>query len=341
MAFKQLTQLTILLSAVHHFAHAQGSGSSGVTPAPTTSSISTTAMHTLHGELGCKKNPHYNVDQNLQVNMELCEATLFGVQNDNATPASDKKFGAMLIVGVNVEPAEPEVDVPNSVGVGVKLLELDVDVATVVKVGVVVPEVDEDEDVVVGDDVVLPELEEDKVGVAGVAVPEPEDAATVVGAGVLTPEPEEIVATVVGAGVVIPEPEDEAYITACDENDGTSQWFGACVKPSKVKIHNLSGHYLSEFYTGLFADIERNNHNEIFSYDSSNDTGSYQLHTYPCDPYNLNQKWTVIAAINQFRHATHNNLCLYDTFQDNRAVTVAPCNVAEPGQQWIMSTCST
>ncbi|EQC25284.1 hypothetical protein SDRG_16838 [Saprolegnia diclina VS20] len=112
-------------------------------------------------------------------------------------------------------------------------------------------------------------------------------------------------------------------------------------RPSKaVQIRTKRGKYLSEWNTGLFADVWRGNLNELFEVDAVTQSiksvknqqcldayrdhrhGRYRLHTYACDANNANQKW--IVGNGQIKHATHDNLCL----------DVDPTNESHEAQVW-------
>ncbi|OQR87523.1 hypothetical protein ACHHYP_08691 [Achlya hypogyna] len=134
---------------------------------------------------------------------------------------------------------------------------------------------------------------------------------------------------------------------------GEAQWFGNCPAPVRIKLRTPSLHYLSEFYRGLYADVERRNKNEVFVYSATtltfqaqsnhecldayaDSTGAYHLHTYPCDARNRNQKWKVDASKRQVRHAVHPNLCLADALDTIHQATVAPCDTTAANQHWIV-----
>ncbi|OQR87445.1 serine protease family S08A [Achlya hypogyna] len=122
-----------------------------------------------------------------------------------------------------------------------------------------------------------------------------------------------------------------------------SQFFDNCesvTQKSYVKLVTKSNKYISEFYSGVYADWTSDSANELFTYDSNaktlqvasngqcldafRDGNKFGLHTYTCDASNGNQKWIIDAAGHKIKHATHNNLCL----------DVDPTNPVHAAQVW-------
>ncbi|KDO23017.1 hypothetical protein SPRG_11863 [Saprolegnia parasitica CBS 223.65] len=114
-------------------------------------------------------------------------------------------------------------------------------------------------------------------------------------------------------------------------------------RPARVvQIRTKRGKYLSEWNSGLFADVWRGNLNELFEVDAATQSiksiknqqcldayrdhrhGQYRLHTYPCAATNDNQKWMI--ANGKIKHATHDNLCLdVDPTNENHVAQVWAC----------------
>ncbi|KDO27608.1 hypothetical protein SPRG_06876 [Saprolegnia parasitica CBS 223.65] len=126
--------------------------------------------------------------------------------------------------------------------------------------------------------------------------------------------------------------------------DTATQYFGSCdqsTPPKSVRIRS-GDNYLSEFYTGLFANTLKSNRNEVFRYDANaktlqvqsnlecldvyQDTSlAYHLHTYPCNLNNGNQKWIVTeSGTNRIQHYTYITQCLVD--KGDTTAGVAPCD---------------
>ncbi|OQS06336.1 hypothetical protein THRCLA_01623 [Thraustotheca clavata] len=117
-------------------------------------------------------------------------------------------------------------------------------------------------------------------------------------------------------------------VATCNSQDTRQIISTKCTGPVKSYIKlRLAGTstFLSEWNSGLYANGEVHNLNELFEINSStqqikvasngqcldayqvNDR-SYSLHTYSCDENNSNQKW--IIAHGTIKHAHHPNLCL-------------------------------
>ncbi|KDO16057.1 hypothetical protein SPRG_18407, partial [Saprolegnia parasitica CBS 223.65] len=131
------------------------------------------------------------------------------------------------------------------------------------------------------------------------------------------------------------------------------QYFSDCKSPSSVSIHLqtcYTNSWLSEYDTGLYADVLRNNANEKFAYDPvaqtlqvgsngqcldafSTGNGKFGLHTYACDATNANQKWVLQDKL--VKHATHANLCLdADPTDSGHKVQVWDCTEYNKNQCW-------
>ncbi|OQR84210.1 hypothetical protein THRCLA_10848, partial [Thraustotheca clavata] len=142
----------------------------------------------------------------------------------------------------------------------------------------------------------------------------------------------------------------QAYVEPC--NGGLNQYFVNCDDPSKVSVQFqtcYTNHWLSEFYTGLYADGKRGNINELFEYNGNTQQiktlsngecldafragNKYGLHTYPCDANNNNQKWNLEK--NRVTHAVHTNLCLdADPTDDTHKAQVWECTPYNKNQCW-------
>lgn len=149
------------------------------------------------------------------------------------------------------------------------------------------------------------------------------------------------------------KPGQQAFVEPC--NGGLNQYFANCDDPSKVSVQFqtcYTNSWLSEYYTGLFADKKRGNINELFEYngwtqqikvvsngqcldafqDRSKPQG-YGLHTYACDANNKNQKWNLDGK--RVTHAVHTNLCLdADPTDDSHGAQVWQCTPYNKNQCW-------
>nr|AIG56216.1 secreted protein [Achlya hypogyna] len=115
---------------------------------------------------------------------------------------------------------------------------------------------------------------------------------------------------------------------------------------STTLIRTKQGKYLSEWNTGLYADVWRGNLNELFEIaeghiksvkngeclDAYKDRyGRAHLHTYPCSAKNKNQRW--IVADGKVRHGAHANLCLdVDPTDEDKKAQVWECFDANDNQ---------
>ncbi|OQR94615.1 hypothetical protein ACHHYP_01086, partial [Achlya hypogyna] len=115
-------------------------------------------------------------------------------------------------------------------------------------------------------------------------------------------------------------------VATCNSQDVrqriSSRNCGAPVR-SFVKLRTPRGQYLSEWNSGLYANGEVHNLNELFELDGQQikavsngecldafpqSNGRLGLHTYKCDGTNGNQQWLV--ADGKIEHATHRGQCL-------------------------------
>ncbi|KDO23016.1 hypothetical protein SPRG_11862 [Saprolegnia parasitica CBS 223.65] len=147
---------------------------------------------------------------------------------------------------------------------------------------------------------------------------------------------------------------NDVALAACDSNDIRQRFSTSCKDKnvrSYVQIRTKRGKYISEWNGGLYADVGRNNANELFELDSANQwiksvsnngqcwdaykdsNGVGHLHTYACSTGNANQKW--IIANGQIKHATHANLCLdVDPNDANHRVQVWDCGHNNDNQKF-------
>ncbi|OQS04916.1 hypothetical protein THRCLA_02893 [Thraustotheca clavata] len=144
---------------------------------------------------------------------------------------------------------------------------------------------------------------------------------------------------------------NKARVEPCSSS--LQQLFSSCEKPEPVQLRLqtcYTNSWVSEYNTGLYADVLRGNANENFSYDPVSQTlkvssngecldafatgnGKYGLHTYACDATNGNQKW--ILESHRVKHATHTNLCLdADPKDDPHHVQVWECTPYNKNQCW-------
>ncbi|EQC25285.1 hypothetical protein SDRG_16839 [Saprolegnia diclina VS20] len=147
---------------------------------------------------------------------------------------------------------------------------------------------------------------------------------------------------------------NDVALAACDPNDIRQRFSTSCNDKnvrSYVQIRTKRGKYISEWNAGLYADVGRNNANELFELDNVNQwiksvsnngqcwdaykdsNGVGHLHTYECSTSNANQKW--IIANGQIKHATHANLCLdVDPNDSNHRVQVWDCGNNNDNQKF-------
>ncbi|OQS03540.1 hypothetical protein THRCLA_04142 [Thraustotheca clavata] len=111
-------------------------------------------------------------------------------------------------------------------------------------------------------------------------------------------------------------PGSQATVAACDYSNSLNpgQFFADCtsIVPNYVYITSTRGKRVSEYYSGLYFNTPSNNTNELFIWDTTHGmiksmtsggcldsyldaNGKYQIHTYPCDVNNANQKWKASA----------------------------------------------
>ncbi|EQC28902.1 hypothetical protein SDRG_13412 [Saprolegnia diclina VS20] len=141
-------------------------------------------------------------------------------------------------------------------------------------------------------------------------------------------------------------------VAPCTDKPTTPQYFGSCdqsTPPTSVRLRS-GDNYLSEYFTGLFANTLKRNRNEVFRYDASaktlqvqsnmecldvyQDTSlAYHLHTYPCNLNNGNQNWNVtVSGANPIQHITYLTQCLVD--KGDKTAGVAPCDSSNQKQLW-------
>ncbi|OQS03594.1 mucin-5AC-like, partial [Thraustotheca clavata] len=119
------------------------------------------------------------------------------------------------------------------------------------------------------------------------------------------------------------QPGDLVRVEACSER--LAQYIDKCTGEDKnyIQIQTCkSNKPLSEYDTGLYADVVRNNLNELFIFkdgaiqaisngqclDAFQDDNKLGLHTYPCDQNNVNQKWYMDSG--RIKHSVHKDQCL-------------------------------
>ncbi|OQR80649.1 hypothetical protein ACHHYP_17374 [Achlya hypogyna] len=141
-------------------------------------------------------------------------------------------------------------------------------------------------------------------------------------------------------------PGQKATMARCDAAQ-SAQKFHNCDDNSVEPTVNVgfaqctTGKYLSEYNTGLFVNYVQHNLNEQFTYNPTTQqlkvasngqcldayldgNNVYQLHTYPCDSNNVNQRWNLGSS--KIQHAIHPNLCVTSTASADNSAGVAPCN---------------
>nr|AIG55924.1 secreted protein [Achlya hypogyna] len=111
---------------------------------------------------------------------------------------------------------------------------------------------------------------------------------------------------------------------------------------AKVSFCDYKRQVLSEYYSAIYTDVGRDSINEQFVYDASTQTlvaqsngecldgylgenNAFQVHTYPCDASNGNQKWNFNIATNRIEHVTHKDLCMVSGPAGSKA-RVEPCS---------------
>ncbi|EQC30933.1 hypothetical protein SDRG_11411 [Saprolegnia diclina VS20] len=151
-----------------------------------------------------------------------------------------------------------------------------------------------------------------------------------------------------------------ANVAPCNVGQLSTTTFVDCASltTSYITIKTLkSGNRLSEYYTSLYANAPANNYNELFVWDQANKMlkvasnnqcldaykdnadGKVQVHTYPCDVNNGNQKWNYNTNTKTLEHATHAGQCLDadPTYADHHAQMWA-CTPNNINQQWSLDT---
>ncbi|OQR98068.1 hypothetical protein ACHHYP_09198 [Achlya hypogyna] len=111
---------------------------------------------------------------------------------------------------------------------------------------------------------------------------------------------------------------------------------------TKLSLCDYNRQVLSEYYSDIYTDVRRNSANEQFVYDAASQAivarsngecldaylganNAFQVHTYPCDATNGNQKWLFNTNTNRIEHATHKGLCMASGPAGNKA-RVEPCS---------------
>ncbi|OQR82240.1 hypothetical protein ACHHYP_16338, partial [Achlya hypogyna] len=111
---------------------------------------------------------------------------------------------------------------------------------------------------------------------------------------------------------------------------------------TKLSFCDYNRQALSEYYGDIYSDVRRNNANEQFVYDAASQTlvaksnnqcldaylganNAIQVHTYPCDTNNRNQKWIFNTNTNRIEHATHKGICMASGPAGSKA-RVEPCS---------------
>ncbi|OQR95630.1 hypothetical protein THRCLA_22098 [Thraustotheca clavata] len=94
-----------------------------------------------------------------------------------------------------------------------------------------------------------------------------------------------------------------------------------------VQPQRPQDYHLTEYYSGLYLGTAVNNANEEFAWDPATGTlrsasanacldafvatdQKLYVHTFTCDPNNVNQKWTYDTTTHQLRHQNHKDMCL-------------------------------